>query len=109
MIDKKGYNIISAQEAKEIMDTNKTACVLDVRTLDEYNMGHIPNSICIPLDDIEDKVELIIPDKNKCILVYCRSGVRSRVASNKLLDMGYTNIDDFGGINSWPYEITKNK
>ena len=81
--------------------------ILDVRSEEEYNSGHIENSILIPIDKLEEEAENILNDKNKKILVYCRSGHRSKKASNILLEKGYTNVYDFGGIKDWPYEIVK--
>ncbi|MDY4605229.1 rhodanese-like domain-containing protein [Clostridium tertium] len=81
--------------------------MLDVRSEEEYNSGHIENSILIPIDKLEEEAENILNDKNKKILVYCRSGNRSKKASNILLEKGYTNVYDFGGIKDWPYEIVK--
>ena len=99
------YISISAQEAKEIMDNQNDYIILDVRTLEEYNTGHIPNAILIPDNQIKEKAESILKDKNQLILVYCRSGRRSKNASNILVSLGYTNIKEFGGIIDWPYEI----
>ena len=99
------YQSISAQEAKSIMDTQTDYIILDVRTLDEYNSGHIKNAILIPNDEITNTAENILTDKNQLILVYCRSGRRSKDAASKLAKLGYTNVKDFGGIINWPYEI----
>ncbi|GAA0107157.1 MULTISPECIES: rhodanese-like domain-containing protein [Clostridium] len=97
---------IDAQEAKKEMEKNEVI-ILDVRSEEEYNSGHIENSILIPIDKLEEEAENILNDKNKKILVYCRSGNRSKKASNILLEKGYTNVYDFGGIKDWPYEIVK--
>lgn len=78
--------------------------ILDVRTTAEYETAHIPNAICIPNENIGTKEPQELPDKNQLILVYCRSGNRSKQAAQKLADMGYTNIVEFGGINSWTGE-----
>ena len=99
------YQSISVQEAKRIMDTQTDYIILDVRTLDEYNSGHIKNAILIPNDEITNTAENILTDKNQLILVYCRSGRRSKDAASKLAKLGYTNIKEFGGIINWPYEI----
>lgn len=96
---------IDAQEAKKEIEKNEVI-ILDVRSEEEYNSGHIENSILIPIDKLEE-AENILNDKNKKILVYCRSGNRSKKASNILLEKGYTNVYDFGGIKDWPYEIVK--
>lgn len=99
------YHKISAEEAKEMMDT-QDVIIVDVRTLEEYNAGHIENAILIPNESISgEPTEL--PDKDAIILIYCRSGSRSKQASDKLVALGYTNIYDFGGIIDWPYEIVK--
>ncbi len=100
------YSMITAQEAKQIMD-NEDVVIMDVRTKDEYDQGHIKDSLLLPLDQLDDNAEEKVPDKSKKILVYCRSGVRSATAAHKLLNMGYTNIHNFGGIIDWPYEIDK--
>ena len=96
---------ITAEQAKQMMDRESDYIILDVRTLEEYVQGHIPNAILIPDYDIEEKAEEVLKDKNQLILVYCRSGRRSKLASEKLVQLGYTNIYEFGGIIDWPYEI----
>lgn len=98
------YAQISQQEAKRLMDTEKDYVILDVRTQAEYDEKHIPNAVLIPDYEIEEKAESVIPDKDTLILVYCRSGRRSKAASQKLAEMGYTNVKEFGGINDWEYE-----
>ena len=97
---------ISQETAKEIMDT-KECIILDVRTPEEFAEGHIPGAILIPDYEIAEKASNILTDKDALILVYCRSGRRSKNAANQLVDMGYTNIKEFGGIIDWPYETTK--
>lgn len=97
------YHKISAKEAKEMMDTQEVI-IVDVRTQEEYDEGFIENAILIPNETINE-APTELPDKDAVILVYCRSGNRSRQAANKLVDLGYTNIYDFGGIIDWPYEI----
>lgn len=99
------YKNISAEEAKQIMDTEEGYIILDVRTQEEYAQGHIPGAILIADTEIEEKAEQILTDKDQQILVYCRSGRRSKLASEKLLQMGYTSIWEFGGILDWPYEV----
>lgn len=101
------YVQITPQEAKSIMDNESDYVILDVRTLDEYNSGHIENAIVIPYDEIETKAEDILKNKDQLILVYCRSGRRSKIAAESLVKLGYTNIKEFGGINDWPYKIVK--
>jgi rhodanese-related sulfurtransferase len=94
---------ISAAKAKEMMDTQEVI-IVDVRTQAEYDEGFIPNAILIPNESIDgEPMELV--DKDATILVYCRSGNRSAQAAKKLVDLGYTNVYDFGGIIDWPYEI----
>lgn len=101
------YTSISAEEAKRIMDTEKDFIILDVRTAEEFSEGHIPGAMLIPDYEIEEKVEERLKDKEQTILVYCRSGRRSKIAAETLSELGYTNIKEFGGIIDWPYETTK--
>ena len=96
---------ITAQEAKEIMDTQEGYVILDTRTQEEYDQGHIPGAVLLPYDEVLQKAETILTDKNQLILVYCRSGRRSKLAANDLVKLGYTNIKEFGGIIDWPYEV----
>lgn len=100
------YVKISPAEAKEIMD-NEESIVLDVRTKDEYDQGHIEGAVLLPVDEISAKAEEVLKDKKEKILVYCRSGNRSATAAKTLIEMGYENVLDFGGIIDWPYEIVK--
>lgn len=99
------YMDITAQEAKKIMDAEEGYIILDTRTQEEYDEGHIPGAIVISHDEIEEKAEKMLPDKDQLILVYCRSGRRSKLASEVLVELGYTNIKEFGGIIDWPYEV----
>ena len=99
------YKTITQVEAKEIIDTTSEYIILDVRTLEEYNTGHIPNAINIPNEVILEKAESILTDKEQVILVYCRSGRRSKEAASKLVELGYSNVLEFGGIIDWKYEI----
>ena len=99
------YMNITAQEAKQIMDIQDGYIILDTRAQYEYDESHIPGAIVIPHDEIEEKAELMLPDKNQLILVYCRSGRRSKIAAEALVELGYTNIKEFGGIIDWPYEV----
>ena len=98
---------ITAEAAKEIMDTEEDFFILDVRTRGEYDEGHIPGAVLIPNTEIETRAEEELPDKGQLILVYCRSGRRSKLAAQILADLGYTNVKEFGGILDWPYEVTK--
>jgi len=108
VITEKGtFTKISAQDAKKIMDEEKNIVILDVRTEEEYSSGHIENSVLISVDDLKDKAESILKDKDQKILIYCRTGNRSNTALKKLKEMGYTNLYDFGGINSWEYGLVK--
>ena len=101
------YEQISAEEAKKIMDSGEEHIILDTREQDEFDEGHIPGAILIPYTEIENKAEEMLPDKDKLILVYCRSGRRSKIAAESLSKLGYTNVKEFGGIIDWPYEIEK--
>lgn len=99
------YMNITAAEAKEIMDRETGFVILDVRTEEEYAEGHVPGAILIPDYEIEARAEEELPDKDRMLLVYCRSGRRSKIAAEALVEMGYTNIYEFGGIIDWPYEV----
>lgn len=98
------YVNITAEEAKQIMDTEEGYIILDVRTQEEYDQGHITGAIVIPHEEIAEKAEEVLTDKDQLILVYCRSGRRSKIAAEALVELGYTNIKEFGGIIDWPYE-----
>ena len=98
---------ISTEEAKNIIDTSNDEIIIDVRGKDEYEKGHIKDSILIPLDTLENTIEDIVKNKDSQILVYCRSGRRSAEASKIIKSLGYNNIYDFGGIIDWKYEIQK--
>ena len=99
------YVNITAEEAKQIMDTEEGYIILDVRTQEEYDEGHIPGAIVISHEEIAEKSEDVLTDKDQLILVYCRSGRRSKIAAEALAQLGYTNIKEFGGIIDWPYEV----
>ena len=101
------YEQITAKEAKKIMDSGEENIILDAREQDEFDEGHIPKAILIPYTEIENKAEEMLPDKDKLILVYCRSGRRSKIAAESLAKIGYTNVKEFGGIIDWPYEVEK--
>ena len=98
------YEQITAEEAKKIMDSGEEHIILDTREQDEFDEGHIPGAILIPYTEIENKAEEMLPDKDKLILVYCRSGRRSKIAAENLVKLGYTNVKEFGGIIDW-YEL----
>ena len=99
------YVNITAEEAKQIMDSEEGYIILDVRTQEEYDQGHIPDAIVISHEEIAEKAEEVLTDKDQLILVYCRSGRRSKIAAEALVELGYTNIKEFGGIIDWPYEV----
>lgn len=98
------YTQISMDEAVSMMETEEDYIILDVRTLEEFKEKHIPGAICVPNETIGTAEIPSLPDKEQMILVYCRSGNRSKQAAQKLADMGYTNIYEFGGINDWTGE-----
>ena len=99
------YVNITAEEAKQIMDSEEGYIILDVRAQEEYDESHIPGAILIPHTEIEARAEEVLTDKDQLILVYCRSGRRSKIAAEALVELGYTNIKEFGGIIDWPYEV----
>jgi len=98
---------ITAEEAKAIMDSEEGYIILDARTREEYDQGHIPGAIVISHEEIMEKAEDVLTDKEQLILVYCRSGRRSKLAAEALVELGYTNIREFGGIIDWPYEVER--
>ena len=98
------YRQISQEEAKTMMDT-QDVIILDVREQEEYDSGHIPGAVLLPVGTISEKTAAaVIPEKDSVVLVYCRSGNRSKTASAALAELGYTGVYEFGGINTWPYE-----
>ena len=99
-----GYKSVSAEEAKQLMDTQTDYVILDVRTAEEYAEKHIPGAVLIPDTELKARAEFELLKKKQLILVYCRSGNRSKTASETLAQLGYTNVVEFGGINDWPYE-----
>ena len=101
------YEQISGAEAKALMDRESGYIIIDARTQEEYDQGHIPGAIMIPEYEIADRAEKELPDKDQLILVYCRSGRRSKIAAEELVKLGYTNVKEFGGIIDWEYEIVK--
>lgn len=105
--EKAMYEQITPEEAKKIMDSGEEHIILDTREKDEFDEGHIPGAILIPYTEIESKAEETLPDKDKLIFVYCRSGRRSKIAAESLAKLGYTNVKEFGGIIDWPYEVEK--
>ena len=101
------YEQISGAEAKALMDSENGYIIIDARTQSEYDEGHILGAILIPEYEIADRAENELPDKNQLILVYCRSGRRSKIAAEELVKLGYTNVKEFGGIIDWEYETVK--
>lgn len=95
--------MISAEQVQEKIDKNEEFILLDVRTKEEYEQGRIPGTVLIPLNDLENQVTLKLENKEAEIVVYCRSGNRSKRAVEILKSMGYTNVHDLGGIIDWPY------
>lgn len=105
--DNNSYEQISAEQAKTIMDNEQDYIIIDARTEEEFAEEHIENAILIPEYEVADRAEKELPDKEQLILVYCRSGRRSKIASEELVKLGYTNVKEFGGIIDWPYETVK--
>ena len=104
-MNENSYQQITQEAAKEMMDTQEVV-ILDVREQYEYDSGHIPGAVLLPVGTIaEATAATVIDDMDTVVLVYCRSGNRSKTASQALADLGYTNVYEFGGINDWPYEI----
>ena len=101
------YQKISQAEAYEIMQKQSGYIILDVRTPDEYKEGHIKNAKLLPLQNIPQDIDKVLKDKNQLILVYCRSGNRSKQAAAKLVEAGFKNVKEFGGIIEWKYEVEK--
>ena len=101
------FEMITPQEAKTIMDSGEEHIILDTREQYEFDEGHIKGAILIPYTEIESKAEQMLPDKNKLILVYCRSGRRSKIAAESLAKLGYTNVKEFGGIIDWTWALEK--
>ena len=101
------YDQISGAEAKALMDSESGYIIIDARTQSEYDEGHIPGAILIPEYEIADRAEKELHDKNQLILVYCRSGRRSKIAAEELVKLGYTYVNEFGGIIDWEYETVK--
>lgn len=99
------YTQLSQDEAISMMEESSDYVILDVRTQEEYDEGHIPDAICIPNETIGDQRPEELKNFDQMIFVYCRSGRRSKEAAQKLANLGYTNVYEFGGINTWPGEI----
>ena len=107
LCDSISYDQISGAEAKSLMDSESGYIIIDARTKSEYEEGHIRGAILIPEYEIASRAKNELPDKNQLILVYCRSGRRSKIAAEELVKLGYTNVKEFGGIIDWEYEIVK--
>ena len=103
----KTYTQISQDVAKDMILKDGSLVIVDVRTKGEYEAGHIPGAILIPNESITDRKPEHLPDMNQVILVYCRSGNRSKQAAQKLANMGYKKVYEFGGINTWNGKIVK--
>ena len=101
------YEIISQTQAKDIMDNSTDYVIVDARTSEEFNEGHIKNAINLDYEEVTQKAESLLPDKNQLILIYCRSGRRSKIAAESLCQLGYTNVKEFGGIIDWKYEVVQ--
>ena len=101
------YEQISADEAKALMESESDYIIIDARTQSEFDEGHIPGAILIPEYEIAERAERELLNKKQLILVYCRSGRRSKIAAAELVKLGYTNVKEFGGIIDWKYEIVK--
>jgi rhodanese-related sulfurtransferase len=104
---KKSFANITSEEAKKRLDSEEGIVLLDVRTKEEYDAGHLKDSVLIPVDVLENEAENSLKDKSAAIFVYCRSGKRSATAANILVELGYTNVYNLGGIRDWPYEVVK--
>ena len=102
-----GYQKITPVVVKERLDKGEKLIIVDVRTKEEYDSGHIANSLLIPYDEIEKKAPALLTDKNATIIVYCRTGRRSEIAAKALIGIGYTNVADMGGISDWKYGLEK--
>ena len=100
-LDSAGYTQVSSEKAAQLMADYDDEIVLDVRTPEEYAEAHIPGAINVPNEEIGEEPIAELPDKDQIILVYCRSGNRSKEAAQKLADQGYTTVIEFGGIKDW--------
>lgn len=103
------YKNFTPTEAKQLLSEDKNAILLDVRTMEEHEEKYIPNSIVIPVDDLEKQAPVKLTNKNASIIIYCRSGNRSVTAAKTLIKLGYTKVYNLGGINDWPYETVSDK
>ena len=99
------YSSITMEDAAILLESENDYLLLDVRTEQEYFSGHIPGAMCIPNEEIDETVIDALPDQEQVIFVYCRSGNRSKQAAEKLVNLGYTNIVEIGGVTDWPGEL----
>ena len=100
---------MTTQELQNKLNAKEDFVLLDVRTQEEYNAGYIAGAILLPYDEINAKATIVLPDKEKEIVLYCRSGRRSAIAKKSLLDLGYQKVVDFGGVKRWEGELVRNK
>jgi len=107
--EKTAYQQISAKEAKDLMDHEEGYIIIDAREQDEYDEKHIPGAVLMPYESAAELADELLPDKDQMILIYCRSGRRSKIAAETLAGLGYTDIREFGGIIDWPYETESSK
>ncbi len=103
--DSKG--LVSYEELQQKLTDKAPIVLLDVRTQEEFNNGHIPGALLLPYDEIDQKAAQLLPEKEKEIIIYCRSGRRSAIAKDSLEALGYTNVNDFGGMNRWQGQVEK--
>ncbi len=101
------FEVISAREAKDMLDNDSSIVLIDVREQDEYLDEHIPNAVLLPLGELESRLVGKYPDKSTTFIIYCRSGNRSNEAAEIFVELGYTNVYDMGGIIDWPYTTIK--
>lgn len=109
LLGKRSYKNISSKKAKELLSSGRKIVLIDVRTPEEYNKIHIPNSISLPLNQLKYDIENIVGDKGTEIIVYCLSGVRAASACGTLTSMGYTNVSNMGGIRTWKYKLERGR
>ena len=102
---KAGYGLLTPEEAQARLSENESVILLDVRTQEEYDGGHIPGAVCLPVEMIAAGMPFAL-DKDAEIMVYCQSGARSAQAAERLAGMGYSRVFDLGGLQDWPGELT---
>lgn len=100
-------NLVSYEELQQKLNEKNPIVLLDVRTQEEFDNGHIPGAVLLPYDEVEEKAGKLLPDKDREIVIYCRSGRRSAIAKDSLEALGYTNVKDFGGMNRWQGKVEK--